>query len=68
MLYYTNVMTERDYQHSRPLDVHAWSDYKEVNKFVDNVYDEYLNTQSNENQKIKKKHLKVVLLDLYVAW
>jgi hypothetical protein len=34
-LYYTNVMTERDYQHSRPLDVHRWSDYNEVNKFVD---------------------------------
>ena len=61
-------MTERDYQHSRPLDVHRWSDYKEVNKFVDDVYDEYLNNQSNENQKIKKKHLKVVLLDLFVAW
>jgi len=61
-------MTERDYQHSRPLDVHRWSDYNEVNKFVDDVYDKYLNTQSNENQKIKKKHLKVVLLDLYVAW
>ena len=52
MLIYTNVMTDRDYQHSRPLDVHRWSDYKEVNMFVDHVYDEYLNTQSNENQKI----------------
>jgi len=68
LLIYTDVMTERDYQHSRPLDVHRWSDYNEVNKFVDHVYDEYLNNQSNENQKIKKKHLKIVLLDLYVAW
>jgi hypothetical protein len=32
-------MTERDYQHSRPLDVHRWSDYKEVNKLVDKVYE-----------------------------
>ena len=52
-------MTVRDYQHSRLLDVHRWSDYNEVNKFVDDVYDKYLNTQSNENQKIKKKHLKI---------
>ena len=61
-------MAERDYQHSRILDVHRWSDYDEVNKFVDKVYDEYLNNPSNENQTIKKRHLKVVLLDLYVAW
>jgi len=39
VLLYTDVMTERDYQHSRPLDVHRWSDYKEVNKFVDKVYE-----------------------------
>ena len=35
---------------------------------MDFVYDTYLNIQSNENKRIKKKHLKVVLLDLYVAW
>jgi len=61
-------MTNRNYQHSRPLDVHRWSEYEEVNAFVDKVYDDYLNTQSKENVRIKKKHLKVVLLDLYVAW
>ena len=61
-------MTHRDYQHSRPLDVHRWSEHKEANRFVDYVYDTYLNTQSNENQRIKRRHLKVVLLDLYVAW
>ena len=61
-------MTDRDYQHSRPLDVHCWSEHTEANKFVDYVYDTYLNNQSNENKRIKKRHLKVVLLDLYVAW
>ena len=61
-------MTDRDYQHSRPLDVHRWSERKEANGFVDYVYDTYLNTQSNEKQRIKKRHLKIVLLDLYVAW
>ena len=62
------TLTPRNYQHSRPLDVHRWSEYEEVNAFVDEVYNEYLNTQSKENVRIKKKHLKVVLLDLYVAW
>jgi hypothetical protein len=61
-------MADRDYQHSRPLDVHRWSEYKEANGFVDYVYDTYLNNQSNENRRIKKRHLKVILLDLYVAW
>ena len=28
-------MTERNYLHSRPLDVHRWSEHPEVNIFVD---------------------------------
>ena len=47
-------MADRDYQHSRPLDVHRWSEHKEANGFVDYVYDTYLNNQSNENERIKK--------------
>ena len=60
-------MTRRDYEHSRPLDVHRWSDHPEVNAFVDRIYKEHIH-QSGTNTQIKKKHLKVVLLDLYVAW
>ena len=48
-------MTVRDYQHSRPLDVHCWSEHTEANKFVDYVYDTYLNNQSNENKRIKEE-------------
>ena len=61
-------MTDRDYQHSRILDVHRWSEHQEANLFVDEVYDTFLNRQEPENTSIKKKHLKVILLDLYVAW
>ena len=61
-------MTNRDYQHSRQLDVHRWSDHPESNQFVDEIYDTFLNRQEQENTRIKKKHLKVILLDLYVAW
>ena len=60
-------MTRRDYEHSRPLDVHRWSDHPEVNAFVDRIYKEHIH-ESGTNTQIKKKHLKVVLLDLYVAW
>ena len=60
-------MTDTDYQHLRILDVYGWSERKEANLFVDEVYDTFLNRQEQENTRIKKKHLKVILLDLYVA-
>ena len=50
---------------SRPFDVHKWSDHPEVNKFVNSIYDNNFKLQKSE---VLKKHLKVVLLDLYVAW
>lgn len=50
---------------SRPLDVHRWSEYPEVNNFVNLVYEEHFRWQ---NPNLIKKHLKVALLDLYVAW
>ncbi len=64
---YMEDMTKRDYEHSRPLDVHRWSDHPEVNAFVNRIYREHIH-KSGTNTQIKKKHLKVVLLDLYVAW
>ena len=57
-------MKQNDYEHSRPLDVHRWSEHKEVNKFVDDIYNTYFKQKSS----IRKKHLKVILLDLYIAW
>ncbi len=50
---------------SRPFDVHRWSDHPESNIFVNNIYDEYFRWN---NPILTKKHLKVVLLDLYVCW
>ena len=60
-------MADRDYQHSRILDVHRWSEHPESNVFVDEIYETYIH-QKNNNKNIQKKHLKVVLLDLYIAW
>ncbi len=50
---------------SRPLDVHKWSNHPEVNNFVNFIYEHYFEWH---NPKIIKKHIKVILLDLYVAW
>ena len=54
-----------DLDHSRQLDVHVWSKHPEVNAFVDQVYEEHF---KGGNTEIRKKHLKVVLLDLYLSW
>ena len=60
-------MEDRDYNHSRLLDVHRWSNHPEVNSFVDSIYNNYFKNNSG-NHRIQKKHLKLVLLDLYIAW
>ena len=60
-------MKVRDYNHSRPLDVHRWSDYSVVNPFINKLYDNYIKNVS-ENANIQKKHLKLIILDLFVAW
>ena len=62
-------------EHSRALDVHKWSDYKHVNAFIDVIWDEFFSSiypvnpkAGNRPQSSPKKQLKVLLLDLYVAW
>ena len=63
-----NTMSTSDFSsltNVRPLDVHRWSDYPEVNTFVNHIYTLLVGLYGNE--RINKKHLKVLLLDLYVA-
>ena len=62
MTYIPNI----DLNFSRPLDVNRWSDYPEANTFVDKIYSSL--PFNNGNKNIRKKHLKVLLLDIYVAW
>ena len=50
---------------SRPFDVHKWSDHPEVNNFVNSIYNNHFKLQKSN---VLKKQLKVVLLDLYIAW
>ena len=54
------------YINVRPLDFHKWSDHPELNVFVNDIYAQLSSISGNE--RINKKLLKVVLLDLYVAW
>jgi len=59
--------------HSKPLDVHKWSDYPEINMLVDNLWNTVVEPalggrSNNTGKSDPKKQLKVLLLDLYVAW
>ena len=64
-----------DPDHSKPLDVHTWSDHPEVNRLVDNVWNtlpeaihQSLTGRSNNKGTPPKRILKVLLIDLYVTW
>ncbi|MDG0978488.1 MAG: hypothetical protein P8O79_02065 [Halieaceae bacterium] len=65
----------RDHRHSRPLDVHKWSSYKEVNDFIKSLWnDEFAAAldpstgKGNKPKQTPKNQFKVLILDLYVAW
>ena len=68
-------MTERDLDHSRPLDVHRWSDYPEVDKWVDKFWHEYLAEHfkdaggaGRKPKQTPRNMFKVLFLDLYILW
>lgn len=60
--------------HSRPIDVHRWSDHPEVVQFVDRVWDEgslpkeVVKGPGPKPKMAFRKQLRVLILDLYVAW
>ena len=65
-----------DRWHSRPLDVHRWSDHPEIHKLVKKIYGELSKEtisqiESKSNNKAKASgevHLRLLILDLFVAW
>ena len=54
---------------SQLLDVHKWSEYTDVNNAVDALYEELKELpEFKGNKNIGKKHIKVIILDLYAKW
>lgn len=60
--------------HSRPIDVHRWSDHSELVAVVGNIWDTHfgeLDQPGKSGPKPKQSfqnQLRVLILDLYVAW
>ena len=61
---FSNVKAE-SLNFSRVLDVHRYSEHPEIKAFVDWIYNDHFGTG---NVEIQKKHIRTVILDLYVAW
>ncbi len=61
------VKRAEELNNSQQLDVHKWSEYPEVNKAVNSIYEEFKALpEFTGKQNIQKKHIKVIVLDLYV--
>jgi hypothetical protein len=57
------------YDNSKLFDVHKWSDYPEVNRTVDLIYRQLMQSSGMRViHEIQKKHVKVIILDLWATW
>lgn len=61
--------------HSRPIDVHRWSEHPEVKGMVKTIWDAHFSDYGDETKRTGPKpktsfrhQLRVLILDLYVAW
>lgn len=64
-----------DLNNSRPLDVHVWSEHPEINILVDELWARLFHNEECHSKRrgpkpkaTKKKHVKCLLIDLYVGW
>lgn len=60
--------TQNEFDNSRPLDVHRWSEFPEVKAAVNHLADELRESTSKKLTAKQKRHLRVVVLDLYSAY
>ncbi len=52
-------------ENSKILDIHRWCSHKGVDTLVDTIFDAHF---KERKKSITKKHIKVVILDLYSTW
>ena len=63
----TNFTLE-DIEHSRPLDVHRWSDFTAINNLINRMFVQYFQVyfHRTDAKARAKKHVKVLIIDLFV--
>ena len=63
------VQKAKDLDNWAPLDTHRWSDYPQVNDAVNELFDTLSTSPKFKGKKnLRKKHIKVVVLDFYVKY
>src|SRR5215469_4797149 len=68
------TQAKRLFVRSRPLDVHRWSDYPELNRCLSELANEIeahegrKRSRTAQEAKRFKNALRTLVLDLYVAW
>ena len=55
----------KSHSYSRSLDIHLTTNHPEIDQLVGTIFDKYFSTRKKEDTK---RHLKVLMLDLYLAW
>lgn len=64
-----NLVKAIELDNSSLFDVHRWSDYPEINNAVEVIYNQLKSVAGfGINSSTRKRHLKVIILDLYVKW
>lgn len=65
----------RNLDHSRPLDVHRWSEHPEVHNLIEKLWDNHFSDFSRDTGRPgrrplgdPKRQLMTLVLDLYLAW
>tara|TARA_Y100000593_G_scaffold90822_1_gene178112 strand:- start:1707 stop:3206 length:1500 start_codon:yes stop_codon:yes gene_type:complete len=66
----TRTTKKEKLEYSRAFDIHKWSEHKEVKECVDSISKELMKLQSckTSRENLIKKHLKVLIVDLWSAW
>ena len=62
---YDLVMRDRDYDYSRQINLHRWSEKTEIDEFVTHIYETFLE-QPKDNVRIQTTS-KGILLDLFIV-
>ena len=66
----TRTTKKEKLEYSRPFDIHKWSEYREVKECVDSLCKELMRLKDfqTSRENLIKKHLKVLIVDLWCSW
>ena len=66
----SRITKKEKLEYSRSFDIHKWSEHKEVKECVDSICKELMKLSSFKTSRsnLIKKHIRVLVVDLWCAW